>query len=148
MVFNTSTNLVSHLYPPFYCSSLLSCLQLLQFHYVLIRFCCVQLFVTPWNLATTPTGSSAHGISQARILEWVAISSSGGSSQPKDWTHISWGSCIVGGFLPQATREAQHLIFPVLQTHSGLPSPTHSSLPPPSCIHMKTISYSTILPTI
>ena len=29
-------------------------------------------------------GSSVHGISQARILEWVAISSSRGSSQPRD----------------------------------------------------------------
>ena len=34
-------------------------------------------------------GSSVHGISQARIVEWVAISSSRESSQPKDQTHIS-----------------------------------------------------------
>ena len=33
-----------------------------------------------------PPGSSAHGILQARILEWVAISLSRGSSQPRDWT--------------------------------------------------------------
>ena len=33
-------------------------------------------------------GSSIHGISQARILEWVAISSSRGSSQPRDPTRI------------------------------------------------------------
>ena len=33
--------------------------------------------------------SSVHGIFQARILEWVATSSSSGSSQPKDYTHIS-----------------------------------------------------------
>ena len=32
--------------------------------------------------------SSAHGISQAKILEWVAISSSRGSSQPRGWTCI------------------------------------------------------------
>ena len=36
----------------------------------------------------SPAVSAAHGISQARILEWVAISSSRGSSQPKDWTCI------------------------------------------------------------
>ena len=36
-----------------------------------------------------PPGSSVHGISQARILEWVAISFSGGSSWPKDWTCLS-----------------------------------------------------------
>ena len=39
-------------------------------------------------------GTSGYGISQARILEWVAISSSRGSSQPRDWTHISCVSWI------------------------------------------------------
>ena len=34
-------------------------------------------------------GSSVHGILQARILEWVALPSSGGSSQPRDQTHVS-----------------------------------------------------------
>ena len=33
------------------------------------------------------SGSSVHGILQARILEWVAMSSSRGSSRPRDWTH-------------------------------------------------------------
>ena len=35
-----------------------------------------------------PPGSSVHGISQARILEWVAISFSRGSSQPRDQTWV------------------------------------------------------------
>ena len=39
--------------------------------------------------------SSVHGICQAKILEWVLISFSRGSSQPRDWTRVS---CIVGGF--------------------------------------------------
>ena len=34
----------------------------------------------------SPPGSSVHGISQARILEWVAIAFSRGSSWPRDWT--------------------------------------------------------------
>ena len=34
----------------------------------------------------SPPGSSVHGILQARILEWVAISFSKGSSWPRDWT--------------------------------------------------------------
>ena len=34
-------------------------------------------------------GSSIHGIFQARILEWVAISFSRGSSRPRDWTQVS-----------------------------------------------------------
>ena len=43
-------------------------------------------------------GCSIHGISQARTLEWVAISSSRASSWPRDWTHISTVSCVAGGF--------------------------------------------------
>ena len=39
-------------------------------------------------------GSPVHGILQARTLEWVAMPSSGGSSQPKDWTWVSWVWCI------------------------------------------------------
>ena len=42
-----------------------------------------------------PPGSSIHGISQARILRWVAISFSRGSSQPRDQTHIA---CLVCRF--------------------------------------------------
>ena len=41
----------------------------------------------------SPLGSSDHGVSQARILVWVAISSSRRSSGPRDWTCIS---CIAG----------------------------------------------------
>ena len=36
----------------------------------------------------SPPGSSALGILQARILEWVAVPSSRGSSQPRDPAHI------------------------------------------------------------
>ena len=39
-------------------------------------------------------GSSVHGIFQARILEWLAISSFRGSSQPRDQTQVSWVSCF------------------------------------------------------
>ena len=52
----------------------------------------------------SPPGSSVHGILQARILEWVAISFSRGSSQPRDRTQVSH---IVGRhFNLWATREA------------------------------------------
>ena len=47
----------------------------------------------PWTVA--PQAPSVHGISQARIPEWVAISFSRGSSQPRDWTH---DSCTAGRF--------------------------------------------------
>ena len=48
----------------------------------------------------SPPGSSVHGILQARILEWVVISFSRVSSQPRDWTWVIHGeevkniSCI------------------------------------------------------
>ena len=48
--------------------------------YVLSCFSLVQLFATLWTVA--PPGSSVHGILQARILEWVAMPSSRGSSNP------------------------------------------------------------------
>ena len=55
----------------------------------------------------SPPGSSLHGILQARILEWVAMASSRGSSQPRDWTHVSYVSCIAGRFFTcWAIREA------------------------------------------
>ena len=38
----------------------------------------------------SPPNSSIHGILQARILEWIAISFSRGSSQPRDWTQVSY----------------------------------------------------------
>ena len=40
-------------------------------------------------------GSSVHGIPQARLLEWVAIPFSRGSSRPRDETQVS---CTAGGF--------------------------------------------------
>ena len=54
----------------------------------LVSKLCLTL-ATPWTV-----GSSVHGIYQARILEWVAISFSRGSSWPRDQTFISWVSCI------------------------------------------------------
>ena len=39
-------------------------------------------------------GSSVHGILQARILEWVAMPSFKGASQPRDGTRVSYVSCI------------------------------------------------------
>ena len=41
------------------------------------------------RLDCSPPGSFVHGISQARILEWVAISFLRASSRPRDWTQVS-----------------------------------------------------------
>ena len=69
-------------------------------------------------------GSSVHGILQVRILEWVAISFSRGSSQPRNRTRVS---CIAGRFFTtRATKEAPWDLpnpgtepgFPILQADS------------------------------
>ena len=55
-------------------------------------------------MACGPPGSSVHEIFQARVLEWVAISFSRGSSPSRDWTQVS---CIGRQVLYHwATREA------------------------------------------
>ena len=56
----------------------------------------VQLFVTPWP--ATCQAPLSMGFFQARIVEWVAISSSKGSSRPGDRTGVPCVSCIAGGF--------------------------------------------------
>ena len=58
----------------------------------------------------SPPGSAVHGIFQARILEWAAISFSKGSSQRRDQT---WVSCIAERrFTILATKEAQNQVWP------------------------------------
>ena len=60
----------------------------------------------------SPLGSYVHGILQARILDWVAIPFSRGSSRPRDWTLVS---CTAGTFFTVwATREAWDCLH-----HSG-----------------------------
>ena len=70
-------------------------------------------------------GSSIHGIFQARVLEWVAISFSRRSSQSKDWTQVSH---IVGRrFTIRATREhteANNTITVIKNTLEGINSRT------------------------
>ena len=59
-----------------------------------------QLHPTLCNpMDCSPPGSSVHRISQARILEWLAISFSRGSSQPKDQTRVP---CIVMSVMEKA----------------------------------------------
>ena len=61
----------------------------------------VQLLGTPRTVAYLllhPTCSSVHGIFQARVPEWVAISFSRGSSWPRDRTHVFCISCTSDEF--------------------------------------------------
>ena len=57
----------------------------------------------------SPTGSFALGILQARILEWVAMPSSRGSSRPRDQIHIP---CLTADSLPLSRRRSPtHAIY-------------------------------------
>ena len=53
----------------------------------------------------SPPGSFIHGILQARILEWVAMPFSRGSSRPRDWTQVS---CIAGNSLISEPQWYKH----------------------------------------
>ena len=69
---------------------------LCQYHAVLYLVTrCVQLFATPWTVAHQ--APLFMGVLQARILEWVAMPSSRGSSWPRYRTQVS---CIAGDSLP------------------------------------------------
>ena len=72
---------------------------------LLTCFSCIRLFCNfmGWRLP----GSSIHGILQARILAWVAMLSSRGSSPLRDQTPVSQSSTLTGGFFTtSATWEA------------------------------------------
>ena len=105
--------------------------------YVLSHFHHVRLFATLWTIARQAPLSM--GILQARILEWVAMPSSRGSSQPRDWTHISYVSCIDSLILYHwATRhnvslKRRHLLK-ILPT--GLKVCRHSHLSRPTSHHL------------
>ena len=68
--------------------------------YVCVPAKSLQSFPTLCNpMDRSPPGSSVPGILQARTLQWVAVPSSRGSSPPRDWTPISYISCIGGRIL-------------------------------------------------
>ena len=69
---------------------------------------------TPWTAACQ--ASSGHGILQARILEWVAISFSRESYQPRDWTWVSF--IAVRFFTYWATRKALLQCYTMLYIQS------------------------------
>ena len=71
--------------------NVLNVIQFIQFSHSVVSNC---LQPHGWQ----PASSSLHGILQARILQWVVISSSKGSSQSRDRIHVSCISCIASRF--------------------------------------------------
>ena len=86
---------------------------------LLSRFNSVQLFASLWTVACQAPLSM--GSLHARVLEWIAMPSSRGSSWLRDWTHISYDSCI-GCSLPAhpISWEAQPITILVYDNQSSL----------------------------
>ena len=61
-----------------------------------------------WPRGLGPPGSSVHGIFQAKILAWAAISYFRGSSQPRDWTCVFWVPCVGRHILFHCTTWEDH----------------------------------------
>ena len=80
--------------------------------FVCVCVCTRSVVLTLYDpMDGSPPGPSVHGISQARIQEWIAISFSRGSSSPRDQTLSSYVSCTGNWILYHCTTwEAQKII--------------------------------------
>ena len=100
-------------------------LRKIDVHWYFRKCCCLVAKLCPTLCDPKDCSSpdySVHGISQVRILKWVAISFSRASSQPKDWICIS---CIGRQILLHwATREAPWECYSAIKRNEGL---THSA---------------------
>ena len=83
-----------HIHDPFLTSKIF--LGKKMYSWVLGCFTIVSNSLGPMDCS--PLGFSFHGILQARMLEWIAMPCSRGSSQPRDQTCISCSSCPAGRF--------------------------------------------------
>ena len=78
--------------------------------YVLSQFSCVRLF---HPVDRSPPGSAVHGILQARILAWVSMPSSRGSSPPRGRSQVSCVSFIGSLVLYHQCHLKQHCYLPL-----------------------------------
>ena len=79
---------------------------------ILVVYSLSHVWLSCNTMNYSPPGSSSHGISQARILEWVAISYYKRSSQPRGWTHVSCVSSIGRWILYHwVTRKANGILL-------------------------------------
>ena len=97
-------------------------------------WCVIKSCLTLWDpMDCSLSGYSVHGILQAGTLEWVAVSSSRGSSPPRDWTCVScigrqiiyhWATCEA----PEICSLNLKFFVDNLSLCSLSPSPNSSSL--------------------
>ena len=100
---------------------------------------CITVSIYPKN-GHLP-GPSVHGILQVRILEWVSILFSRGSSQPRDWT---WVSCMSGRFFTIWAIREVHLFHNTVQRRSERQRKDKVKFPVWIFIVIQRIFYSTI----
>ena len=85
----------------------------------LSRFRHLWLFQTLWTVARQ--AALSMGILQTSILEWVAMPSSRGSSQPRNEIHITYVSCIGRQvFTTSATWEDRYQTDPISNPHASI----------------------------
>ena len=95
----------------------------------------------------SPPGSSVHGIFQARILEQVDISSSRGSSRPRDRARVSGVSCIGSGFFTTMPNALAAAAAKSLQLCPTLCDPINGSppgSPVPGILQARTLEWVAI----
>ena len=97
---------------------------------------CAQLLQTLCDpMEHSPPGSSVHGIFPARILKWVSMPSSRGSSWPRDQTHISCNSCRSRSIYLLSIREAPTSTCAALCLVAQSPCDPMDCSPPGSSVH-------------
>ena len=82
----------------------------------------VRLFGTPMNCSSP--GSSVHGILQARILEWIAFSSSRGSSPRGDQTQFLAYPALAGRFFTSSATKREGTYVYLQLIHAVRQKPT------------------------
>ena len=99
--------------------------------------CCTQLGLTLCEpMDSSPPASFVHEISQARIMAWVAISYSRGSSWPRDWTCVSCISCIGRQILYHCTTwQAQYTRIVLIRIRFCLLHPGIECIPTNEWLH-------------
>ena len=87
-------------------------------YFLLVKWSHSVMSNSLWPHDCSLPDSSVHGIFQARVLEWVAISFSRGSSWPRDWTQVScilgrhftiWALVLIAIMMPFCISSFQHL---------------------------------------
>ena len=80
---------------------------------IFVAVLCLLVSYSSWPHGLWPARLPVHGIFQASILEWVAISYSRGSSWLRDWTGVSCGSCIwqSDSFTPEPPGKPLYLCY-------------------------------------